>query len=123
MVDPLVAAYAPVFILLALAFVIIWATLSLTKLVAPRRMTPGKAATYESGEVPTGSARGPMDIQYYLYVLVFLVIDVESIFLIPMVLEWMTLSGFELAAAIVFFLLVLEGWVYAWKKGALTWQS
>ncbi len=125
MVDPLVATYGPVFVLLALGFVIIWATLSLTKLVAPRKPSPGKVSTYESGEVPRGSARGPMDVQYYLYVLVFLVIDVEAAFLIPMALEYVDfrLHAFQVAAAAVFFLLVLEGWMYAWKKGALTWQS
>ena len=125
MVDPLIATYAPVFILLVLAFVIVWATLSLTKLVAPRRPTPAKVATYESGEVPIGSARGPIDVQYYLYVLVFLVIDVEAAFLIPMALEYVNFSAdpFQFGAAAIFAVLVLEGWVYAWKKGALTWQS
>jgi NADH:ubiquinone oxidoreductase subunit 3 (subunit A) len=125
MVDPLIATYAPVFILLVLAFVMVWATLSLTTLLAPRKSTPGKVSTYESGEVPQGSARGPIDVQYYLYVLVFLVIDVEAAFLIPMALEYVNFQAntFQLVAAGVFFLLVLEGWVYAWKKGALTWQS
>lgn len=123
MVDPLIATYAPVFILLLLAFVIVWATLSLTKLVAPKKLTPGKVSTYESGEVALGSSRGPIDVQYYLYVLVFLVIDVEAAFLIPMALEYVTLDAGQLVAAAVFFVLVLEGWIYAWKKGALSWQG
>jgi NADH:ubiquinone oxidoreductase subunit 3 (subunit A) len=123
MVDPIVATYAPVVILVVLAFVIVWATLALTKLVAPSRMTPGKVSTYESGEVPHGSARGPLDVQYYVYVLVFLVIDVEAAFLIPMALHYTSLGVFEVVAAGIFLLLVLEGWIYAWKKGALTWQS
>lgn len=123
MVDPLIATYAPVFILLLLAFVIVWATLSLTKLVAPKKLTPGKVSTYESGEVALGSSRGPIDVQYYLYVLVFLVIDVEAAFLIPMALEYVKLDTGQLVAAAVFFVLVLEGWIYAWKKGALSWQG
>ena len=58
---------------------IVLVTLSLTKLVAPRRPIPGKVSTYESGEVPVGSARGPIDVQYYMYVIVFLVIDIEAV--------------------------------------------
>ncbi len=116
-------SYLPIFILVALSFVIIWATLAVTKFVAPVRPTPGKMATYESGEVPVGPARGPMDVQYYLFVIIFLVIDVEAAFLILAALNVVSLGAFEVGALAIFVLLLLDGWVYAWKKGALEWSS
>ncbi len=115
--------YLPIFVLVILAFVLLWATLALTKLLAPARQTPGKLATYESGEVPVGPARGPVDVQYYIFVLIFLVIDVEAAFLILAALNYVNLSAFEIGALVLFIVLLLEGWVYAWKKGALEWSS
>ncbi|MHB8603629.1 MAG: NADH-quinone oxidoreductase subunit A [Thermoplasmatota archaeon] len=123
MADSVLNSYAPVAFTAILGFIIVWVTLSLTKLIAPKRNVPGKLATYESGEVPLGRARGPIDVQYYLFVLVFLVIDVEAVFLIPFALHYSELTAFQLGAVVVFVLLVLEGWVYAWKKGALDWQK
>ncbi|MHB8584649.1 MAG: NADH-quinone oxidoreductase subunit A [Thermoplasmatota archaeon] len=122
--------FAPVFLLAAIAFVMIWATLGIAKLFGPRRPVPGKLATYESGEVPIGPARGPIDVQYYLYVLVFLVVDIEAVFLIPWALQ---LRNGSLEATLgapaflgemaVFVILVLFAWAYAWRKGALQWQA
>ena len=115
--------YAPLVILVVLAFAMIWATLALTRIIGPSRRIAGKLSTYESGEVPQGSARGPMDIQYYIYVLVFLIIDIEAIFLIPWALnlEHVGLLGIVEMAVFIGFLLL--GWAYAWKKGALAWQA
>ena len=115
--------YLPVLILALLGFLIIAVTLSFTKLVAPRRPSPGKVSTYESGEVPVGNARGPIDVQYYLYIIVFLVIDVEAVFLIPWALNALDLGIAGLIELAIFVGLVLVGWLYAWKKGALQWQS
>ena len=87
------------------------------------RNTPGLLSTYESGEVPIGSARGPIDVQYYLYVIVFLIIDIEAVFLIPWALRFANLGVAGLVEMAIFVGLVLLGWAYAWKKGALEWQS
>jgi NADH-quinone oxidoreductase subunit A len=118
-----VGKYIPIVIIAALGFLIILVTLSITKLVAPRRNTPGLLSTYESGEVPVGSARGPIDVQYYLYVIVFLIIDIEAVFLIPWALRFAKLGVAGLVEMAIFVGLVLLGWAYAWKKGALEWQS
>ena len=115
--------YAPLAILAVLAFVMIWATLALTRIIGPSRRTPGPLSTYESGEVPKGSERGPMDVQYYIYVLVFLIIDIEAVFLIPWALNFETLGATGLVEMAIFVGLLLLGWAYAWKKGALAWQS
>jgi len=117
------ARYVPLLITLALALLIVGVTLNLGKLVAPRRAVPGKVSTYESGEVPVGSARGPIDVQYYLYVIVFLIIDIEAVFLIPWAVNFVRLGPTAIVEMVIFVGLVLLGWLYAWKKGALQWQS
>lgn len=119
----LLADYAPLAVLLVLAFAMIWGTLALTRIAGPLRRTPGKLSTYESGEVPVGSARGPMDVQYYVYVLVFLILDIEAIFLIPWALNVTDLGIVGLVEMFLFVGLLLLGWAYAWKKGALAWQA
>ena len=117
------ARYVPILITMVLALAIVGVTLNIYKLIAPRRPNPGKVSTYESGEVPIGSGRGPIDVQYYLYVIVFLVIDIEAVFLIPWALRFMALGQAAIVEMVIFVGLVLLGWAYAWKKGALQWQS
>lgn len=106
-----------------LALLIVGVTLNIHKLIGPRRPSAGKVSTYESGEVPVGNARGPIDVQYYLYVIVFLIIDIEAVFLIPWALHFLQLGTAAVVEMVIFVGLVLLGWVYAWKKGALQWQS
>ena len=108
---------------LVLGVIIVFVTLSLTRFVAPHKRTAGKLSTYESGEVPVGSARGPIDVQYYMYVIVFLVVDVEAVFLVPWAIHFKALGVTALVEMGIFVGLLLLGWIYAWKKGALEWQS
>ena len=123
MAEATVGRYIPILLMAALGFVIIFVTLALTKLIAPRRPTAGFLSTYESGEVPIGNARGPIDVQYYLYVIVFLIIDIEAVFLVPWALRFAGLGAAGIVEMTIFVGLVLVGWLYAWKKGALEWQS
>ena len=113
----------PVLIQLVLGFLIVFVTLGLSRFVAPGHRTPGKVSTYESGEVPVGGARGPIDVQYYMYVIVFLVIDIEAVFLIPWAMNFANLGAAAIVEMAIFVGLLLLGWLYAWKKGALEWQS
>ena len=123
MAEGTLGRYLPVLIIGLIGFAIVAVTLSFTKLVAPRRPSAGKVSTYESGEVPIGNARGPIDVQYYLYVIVFLIIDIEAVFLIPWALHAASLGLAGVIELAIFVGLVLLGWAYAWKKGALQWQS
>lgn len=123
MAETTLAKYLPILIMLALALVIVGVTLNLGKLVAPRRRSVAQLSTYESGEVPVGNARGPIDVQYYLYVIVFLIIDIEAVFLIPWALNFVQLGVAAIVEMVIFVGLVLLGWAYAWKKGALEWQN
>lgn len=123
MASDVLASYMPVAILGVLAVLIAAVMLNIGRILgAPRNPNPLKLGTYESGEVPVGPARTNIDVQYYLYVLVFLVIDVEAAFLVLFALAFPTLATWQVVAMVLFTLLILDGWLYAWKKGALAWS-
>ena len=114
--------YLPIAILFALSGVIVFVTLNVGKVLGrPYRPGTMKKSTYECGEVPIGSARSQVDVQYYLYVLVFLILDVEAVFLVPFVIKFDSLGATGILEMALFVGLLLVGWAYAWKKGALEW--
>lgn len=123
MADPTVAAWIPIAFLVVLGLIFLALPLLAGRFVRPNRPNPGKLATYESGEVPQGSARGPIDVQYYMYVIVFLVLDIEVLFVVPWALDVVNLGVHGLVAIGLFVGLIMIGWLYDWKKGALKWQS
>ena len=91
------------------------------------RFSPGKPgkeknASYECGLESRGDAGGPQSVDYYLYAIVFLVFDVESVFLIPFAVAFTGLPLGAVLAMAVFLLLLAEGLVWAWLKGILTWH-
>lgn len=81
-----------------------------------------KSSNYECGLASAGDPGGQQSIHYYLYAIVFLVFDVESVFLIPFAAAYTGLSLGALLAMAVFLLLLAEGLVWAWLKGVLTWH-
>jgi NADH-quinone oxidoreductase subunit A len=121
LVNPIVNGYAPILILGLVSALLIFATLFLSKLLAPSNPTGNKLTTYESGEITQGTGRGPIEIQYYTYILVFLVLDVEILFLVPFAVEFLNLGVAGVIEMVLFVGLLLLGWLYAWKKGALEW--
>jgi NADH-quinone oxidoreductase subunit A len=123
MASEVLASYLPIGVLLALSVLVAGITLNINRILgAPRNPNPLKLSTYESGEVPMGNARANIDVQYYLYVLIFLVIDVEAAFLVLFALAFPVLGLWEIVAMVLFTVLILDGWLYAWKKGALAWS-
>lgn len=127
MADPVSFQYLPIAILGAIAALLIFATLFLSKLLAPRNPNARKESTYECGEIALGSGRGPVEIQYYMYIIVFLILDIEAVFLIPFAVQFgafgqdAALAGKAITAMAIFVGLLLLGWLYALKKGALNW--
>ncbi len=116
-----VAGYLPVIILAVAGIVTIAGILFLANLLTPRRSMGEKLEPYECGERPIGDTRVPIDIKYYVYVLIFLILDVEVVFLIPWAVEIRQFGGAALVEVFVFVLLLLAGWGYAWKRGVLKW--
>ncbi len=89
---------------------------------APLKPGESKNATYECGLVSEGDARIQFKAHYYLYAIVFLIFDVETIFLLPFATAFLNLSVGAVLAMLVFVLLLVEGLVWAWSKGYLEWD-
>ena len=121
--------YLPFLILFAVAAGTAVMMIVLSHFAAPRRPTRAKAAPYESGMPPLGSARERFSIKFYLVAMLFILFDIETVFLIP----WGTIfftgggangpgMGFLLVEMLVFLVILFVGYVYVWKRGALRWD-
>ncbi|MDH5607116.1 MAG: NADH-quinone oxidoreductase subunit A [Anaerolineae bacterium] len=96
--------------------------LVVARLLAPRKPTAEKLETYECGMETVGETWVQFKMQYYLYALVFLIFDVEIIFLYPWAVAFDKLPLFGVIAGVLFIFLLGDGLIYAWKKGALEWS-
>src|SRR5262245_47271856 len=90
---------------------------------APPKPGEVKSATYECGLESKGDAWVQFKAQYYLYGIIFLIFDVETIFLLPFAVAFLNLSVGAFLAMMVFILLLVEGLAWAWMKGVLTWSE
>jgi NADH:ubiquinone oxidoreductase subunit 3 (subunit A) len=91
--------------------------------IRPRNPTPVKLETYECGVETIGGRWNQFNFRYYLYAILFVIFDVEVVFLYPWATKFLTLELFALIEMGVFVLILLVGWVYAWRKGDLQWRS
>lgn len=110
-------AIAVAFPLVLLALARLWA-----KLCQPPKPGPLKNALYECGVEPTGDSWIQFKAHYYLYAIVFLIFDVEVVFLLPFAVAFTGLPAGALLAMLVFILLLAEGLVWAWHRGHLEWH-
>jgi len=93
----------------------------LPRFIAPRKPNQIKQETYECGMETVGETWVQFKVQYYIYALVFLVFDVETIFLYPWAVAFSKLTLFMVFEGVLFIIILLAGLVYAWRKGALEW--
>ncbi|HET8568712.1 MAG TPA: NADH-quinone oxidoreductase subunit A [Candidatus Limnocylindria bacterium] len=114
-------SYFYVFTFFVVAAAFVFALLFVARLVAPRRATPEKLRTYESGEEPTGQAWGRYPSHFYVFALLFVVFDVEVIFLFPWAVLFRGLGWYGLVEMAIFILILVAGLFYAWRKRALNW--
>jgi NADH-quinone oxidoreductase subunit A len=114
--------YFPIllFVLVALAFGV--ATLFLSYLVQPKYPEPEKLSTYECGSEPFSDARMPFPVRYYIFAMLFVIFDIEVIFLYPWAVVFTKIELIGLIEMLVFIGLFLVAYVYAWRKGALEWD-
>jgi NADH-quinone oxidoreductase subunit A len=94
----------------------------IARLVAPRKPNPLKLETYECGMETVGDTWVQFKMQYYIYALVFLIFDVEIIFLYPWAVAFDKLPLLGVIAGVVFIFLLGDGLLYAWRKGSLEWS-
>lgn len=116
------APYIPIAVLtgIALFFAILLPVLSVS--LGPRRPSARKGVAYESGMTPIGAAQRRLPVKFYLIAVLFIIFDIEIIFLLPWAVTFRELGLFGLAEVLVFIVILLAGFIWIWKKGALEWE-
>jgi len=127
--DDSIGSWVPVVFLLVIAIGFAVVNIAASVIIGPSRTGPGKETTYESGMMPVGDTRKRFNVRFYIVAMVFLVFDVEIIFLYP----WATIfspnaqsangsGGLLLAEMVVFVVILLVAYFYAWGKGVFKWD-
>ena len=118
--------YLPIVFLGIFAVLFAAVTLSLTHLLGPKKPNRVKLSVYESGVQPVGDARQRFSIRFDLIAMLFIIFDIEVVFLYPWAVIFKKMSAengtFILVEMLVFIGILLLGYIYAWKKGGLTWD-
>ena len=114
--------YAPLAIHLLVAMTVAGALLLVSWLVGQRRPSRAKLEAYECGVRPTGDAREPFSVKFYLVAMLFILFDVEAVFLYPWAYVFRDLHWFGFVEMMIYILILLAGYIYLWKKGALDWN-
>ena len=96
--------------------------LGLSHLLSVRRPTPAKVAAYESGITPLGDTRERFSVKFYIVAMLFIVFDIETVFLSPWAVAMRPLGWSAFIAALIFIVVLTVGMIYEWKKGALEWE-
>ena len=105
----------------ALAVLVVGGMLAVGSLLRPTRPQPQKYLTYESGVDPVGDGWSQSQIRYYIFALLFVMFDVEAVFIFPWAVRLEALGAFGLIEMLVFIAILALGLVYAWRKGVLRW--
>jgi NADH-quinone oxidoreductase subunit A len=113
--------YLPILVMLLLAGAFAAIALTASALLGPRRPNPSKGEPYESGILPFGDARRRIPIQFYVIAVLFILFDVEVILMYPWAVSARKLGGFGLVEMAIFVVILLIGFIYAWKNGAFKW--
>jgi NADH-quinone oxidoreductase subunit A len=114
--------YIPLAILLILATLLAGLVVALGHLFGPRRPTQRKSLPYESGMIPFGPGTRRMPVRFYMVAVLFILFDVEVVFFLPWAIVYRQLGLFGLLEMLIFVIILVVGYVYAWKKGALEWE-
>jgi len=115
------ASYVPLLIHVLLAMVVAGALVFLSWAVGHRKPSRAKQQAYECGVLPTGDAREPFSVKFYLVAMLFILFDVEAIFLYPWAVVYRELRLFGFVEMMLYIAILLTGYIYLWKKGALDW--
>src|ERR1700744_643081 len=123
MPNSLTEVYFPVLVQALVAMALAAGLLSVSYLLGRKGRNKVKAKPYESGIVPTGDARQRFSVKFYLVAMLFILFDIEAIFLYPWVVVYRELKMVAFVEMLIFVVLILSGFLYIWKKGALDWSG
>jgi NADH-quinone oxidoreductase subunit A len=115
------SGYLPIFIFLAIAIAFPTVTIIVAKLIRPSAPSLVKLEAYECGIKAASDSRGRYTVRFYIIAILFVIFDVETIFLFPWAIRYKTLGWFGVAEALVFLGILIVGYIWAYKKGALEW--
>ncbi|HVK04695.1 MAG TPA: NADH-quinone oxidoreductase subunit A [Armatimonadaceae bacterium] len=121
----LLNSYIPVLVMGVVAIGLAAVLVVLSWVLGPRRPTPQKLAPYECGVTPVGSARERFPIKFYLIAMLFIVFDIETVFLYPWAVIYRSsgaLMLFNLVEMLVFIGILFVGYIYVWRRGAFEWD-
>jgi NADH-quinone oxidoreductase subunit A len=117
------SVYLPLFIMLGVAVLVALGFFTATSLAGPKHMTPEKAIPYESGSETTGAGHIRLSVKFYLTAILFVVFDIEAVFLYPWAGLFRELGWLGFVEMLGFLLVLTVTLIYAWKKGALEWEK
>ena len=114
--------YVAIALMITLATLVALIAIGLGYLFGPKKQSEAKAMPYESGITPYGEGTRRMPVRFYLIAVLFILFDIEVVFFLPWAVVFRQLGLFGLVEMIIFIVILLFGYVYAWKKGALEWE-
>jgi NADH-quinone oxidoreductase subunit A len=114
--------YVAIALMVVLSTVVALIAIGLGTLFGPKKESAAKAMPYESGVTPYGEGTRRMPIRFYLIAVLFILFDIEVVFFLPWAIVFRQLGLFGLIEMVIFIVILLVGYVYAWKKGALEWE-
>ncbi len=114
--------YLPILIFFGIMLVLGVALVAAGQLLGPRKPDPEKLSSYECGFSPFEDARLPFDVKFYLVAILFIIFDLETAFLFPWAVDLHHLGWFAFISMGIFLGLLIIGFIYEWKKGALEWE-
>jgi NADH-quinone oxidoreductase subunit A len=115
--------FGKVFIFFLIGGLFVAAGLIAAWVIRPKRWYPSKLSTYECGEIPVGDAIVKFNIRFYVIALIFLIFDVEVVFLFPWAVVFKNLGMFAFIEMLVFLAILFVGYAYVWSKGDLEWDK
>ena len=114
--------YVAIALMIALATLIALIAIGLGTIFGPRKESEAKSMPYESGMNPYGEGTRRMPVRFYLVAVLFILFDIEVVFFLPWAIAFRSLGIFCLVEMTIFIVILLIGYIYAWKKGALEWE-
>ncbi len=118
----LLGNYVAVFLAGLIGIILVAISLMMARLLAPRQQTRAKGIPYECGMLPLGRNILQVHVRYYIFALLFLIFDVEAVFLFPWALALHSIGPVAFWAMVLFIVLIIDGLFYAWRKGVLRWR-